>query len=68
MGTLNSQMGQSVEDVAAAAQAMSTQVEDVSASAESLATMAQILRDLVAQFRLSTEPNELIPEQRRLSA
>ena len=37
---------------------MSAQVEEVTASAQSLAEMAEVLHKVVAQFKLSTEPQE----------
>ncbi len=42
-----------VEEVSASAEEMSAQVEEVTASAQSLADMAQGLRQIVAQFKLS---------------
>ena len=42
-----------VEEVSASAEEMSAQVEEVTASAQSLADMAETLRQVVAQFRLS---------------
>ena len=45
----------SVEEVSASAEEMSAQVEEVSASASSLEEMAQVLQDIVAQFKLSNE-------------
>ncbi len=42
-----------VEEVSAAAQEMSAQVEEVTASAQALKEMAQLLKEVVNQFRLS---------------
>jgi Methyl-accepting chemotaxis protein len=44
-----------VEEVSASTEEMSAQVEQVTASAQSLADMAQALRSVVAQFKLSVE-------------
>lgn len=44
-----------VEEVSASAEEMSAQVEEVTASAQSLAEMADALRQVVSQFKLSTE-------------
>jgi len=45
----------SVEEVSASAEEMSAQVEEVTASAASLAEMADVLRQIVAQFKLTDE-------------
>ena len=44
-----------VEEVSASAEEMSAQVEEVTASAQSLAEMAQVLQQVVAQFKLTSE-------------
>lgn len=49
-----------MEEVSAAAEEMNAQVEEVTASAQSLSDMAQVLLQLVAQFRLAE--NEDQPE------
>jgi uncharacterized protein YoxC len=42
-----------VEEVSASVEEMSAQVEEVNASAQSLATMAEVLQDIVRQFKLT---------------
>lgn len=44
-----------VEEVSASAEEMSAQVEEVTASASSLSDMAQILKSVVAQFKLTSD-------------
>jgi methyl-accepting chemotaxis protein len=49
----------SVEEVSASAEEMSAQVEEVTASAQSLSEMAEGLRQVVSQFKFSTEQQVL---------
>ena len=55
-----------VEEVSASAEEMSAQVEEVTASASSLSEMAQVLKSVVAQFKLTkaeeTAHEEVVPE------
>jgi methyl-accepting chemotaxis protein len=44
-----------VEEVSASAEEMSAQVEEVTASAQTLAEMAEVLQQVVSQFKLSAE-------------
>ncbi len=56
----------SVEEVSASAEEMSAQVEEVTASANSLAEMAEDLRQIVAQFKLTetAQPQSAKPAAR----
>lgn len=47
-----------VEEVSASAEEMSAQVEEVTASAQTLADMAEVLKQVVAQFKLSAESQQ----------
>ncbi|MCB9134510.1 MAG: MCP four helix bundle domain-containing protein [Anaerolineales bacterium] len=52
-----------VEEVSASAEEMSAQVEEVTASAQTLAEMAEVLQQVVQQFKLSDEPQQLFEAQ-----
>jgi methyl-accepting chemotaxis protein len=60
VASISEENGASVQEVSASAEEMSAQVEEVSASASSLAEMAEALRRVVAQFRL-TRPSPAAP-------
>ncbi len=51
-----------VEEVSASAEEMSAQVEEVSSSAQSLSEMADALKQVVSQFKLSAEKQQHRPE------
>jgi methyl-accepting chemotaxis protein len=55
-----------VEEVSASAEEMNAQVQEVTAAAQSLAHMADTLNQVVAQFNLTTQPNQKQAERPNL--
>ena len=56
IASISEENSAAVEEVSASTEEMSAQVEEVSASAASLSEMAQVLQQIVAQFKLTSQP------------